>query len=380
MRNIFYPAILLLTCIGILTGCQSRQAETETKNVATDSVLPVTYARGFRLLQGDGYIRTDIINPWDTTRLLQSYILIPRNAPLPEQLPQGTIIRTPVENSLVYSSVHCSLLEELGRLGSIGGICDSEYIYIQELQDRLKAQTLVNAGNSMSPDIEQIIALNPDAILLSPYENSSYGRLENLGIPIVECTDYLETSPLGRAEWMRFFGLLYDCQEKSDSLFNAVTNAYKKTCLRIAASSYIPKVISERRTGAVWYVPGGKSYMATLFSDAGAIYPWSDNTNTGSIPLSFETVFEKGQDADFWLIKYNADKNMTYNDLRQEYTPYSRFKAFESKRIYVCNTQKYRYYEETPFHPERLLQDLGAIFHPHIFNDYTPYYFHPLAE
>lgn len=380
MKYIFYPVVFLIVGIGLLASCQPKQAETTAGNTTADSLLPVAYAHGFRLSQGDGYIQADIINPWDTTRLLQSYLLIPRDKDLPDKLPQGTIVRTPLENSLVFSSVHCSLLSELGKLGSIGGVCDSEFIYVEALQTRLNNKSLINAGNSMSPDIEQIIALHPDAILLSPYENSGYGRLENLDIPIIECADYLETSPLGRAEWMRFFGLLYGCPGQADSLFNTVAEAYKKTQMRIIAQSYAPKVISERRTGSVWYVPGGKSYMATLFSDAGGQYPWLDNTDTGSIPLSFEAVFEKGQDADFWLIKYNAESDMTYADLEQEYAPYARFKAFKSKQIYACNTQKYRYYEEAPFHPERLLQDLGAIFHPHIFKDYAPCYFHPLAE
>ena len=379
MRN-FYSAVFFITVIGLLTGCSSKQTETVQDGITPDSLLPVAYAQGFKLTQREGYIRADIINPWDTTRMLQSYILVPENKTLPDKLPQGTIVRTPLKNTLVFSSVHCSLLDELGQLNAIGGVCDSEYIYMEEIQKRLKDQSIANAGSSMSPNIEQIIALHPDAILLSPYENSGYGRLENLNIPIIECSDYLETSPLGRAEWMRFFGLLYGCQEQADSLFNAVAKVYNETCKHIATLSYKPKVISERRTGSVWYVPGGRSYMAVLFSDAGAQYPWGDNTNTGSIPQSFESVFEKGQDADFWLIKYNANNDMTYADLAQEYAPYARFKAFESKQIYACNTQKYRYYEETPFHPERLLQDLASIFHPEVFKNYTPYYFHQITE
>jgi iron complex transport system substrate-binding protein len=120
--------------------------------------------------------------------------------------------------------------------------------------------------------------------------------------------------------------------------------------------------------------------VATLLHDAGASYPWSDNDKTGSIPLSFENVFEKGQDADYWIIKYHAAEDMTYESLCEEYAPHARFKAFEQEHIYGCNTQYRNYYEETPFHPERLLQDLAAIFHPSLFEGHVPFYYTPLSH
>ncbi len=376
MKNAIHT---LLCALLLLSGCRPHTTQETDSTMPAYSLLPVTYAQGFRLLRGEGYIRADIINPWDTTSLLHSYILVPRDAELPTKLPQGTLLRTPLTRSLVFASVHCSLLQELGCLDAIGGICDSEYIYIEELQRRLREGNLIDAGNSMSPNVEQIIALHPDAILLSTYENNNYARLEKRGIPIIECADYLENTPLGRAEWMRLFGLLYGCSHKADSLFRAIEADYNATLQRTQTTPHRPTVISERRTGSVWYIPGGKSYMATLFAHAGATYPWSNDNNTGSIPLSFEAVFEQAQKADFWLIKYHADKDLTYSDLACEYAPYTRFSAFEQQKIYGCNTQKIRYYEQTPFHPERLLSNMAAIFHPELFPDYTPHYFHPLA-
>lgn len=376
------PIITIVLIIGIalsVVSCSNNSASNSCD--FNEKPLVVKYAQGFTLSQGEGYRRIDIINPWDTTRLLQTYLLVNHHDTLPAALPKGSIIRTPLCKTIVFSSVHGSLLRELNALDAIAGICDSEYFYIEELQERISAGTLVDAGSSLTPDLEQIIDLSPDAILLSPFENNTNERLSLSGIPIIECADYMETSPLGRAEWIRVFGWLYGCEVCADSLFGSVEQAYLSTKQKITqATIEKPEVITERRTGAMWYVPGGKSYMAKLLNDAGASYPWSDNNNTGSIALSFEHVFEQAQDADYWLIKYHAEKNLTYNDLLQEFAPYGRFKSFKENKIYGCNTHYLRYYEETPFHPERLLQDLSAIFHPTLFENYKPYYFHPIQQ
>lgn len=371
---VIHTSILLCLTLLLPTACNSKSNTSH----CNEQSITVKYAKGFTLSQGNGYRRIDIIDPWDTTQLLSTYLLIDRNDTTPSGLPKGEIIRTPLSKSVIFSSVHCSLLNELNALDAIAGICDSEYNYVEALQKRLTEGTLTDAGSSVTPDIERIIELSPDAILLSPFENTQNDRLIHTGIPIIECADYMETSPLGRAEWVRVFGWLYGCETSADSLFSHVEQSYLSTCDLISHTTTRPKVITERRTGAVWYIPGGNSYMATLLRDAGASYPWNDNQNTGSIPLSFENVFERGQDADYWLIKYHAPADITYSDLQQEYTPYSSFKAFQQQQIYGCNTQRLRYYEETPFHPERLLQDLGAIFHPTLFENYIPYYFHPM--
>lgn len=378
MKKVLFHTIAMVLTIWSV-GCSNKASQQGSKT-SDEEPVAIEYAQGFRMAQGNGYYRIDIVNPWDTTALLHTYLLVDAQSQLPTHLPDGTLIRTPLRNSLVFSSVHCSLLAELQCLDAIGGICDSEYNYIEELRARILAGTLADAGNSTAPDIEQIIELNPDAILLSPFENVRHDRLEKTGIPIIECADYMENTPLGRAEWMRLIGRLYGCEELADSLFMSIKESYLSTKQKVDSAKHKPLVITERRIGQVWYIPGGKSYIAQLLSDAGAQYPWSDNNNTGSLALSFENVLERGQEADFWLIKYHAPQNFTYNNLKQEYTPNSRFKAFNQKQIYGCNTHYMRYYEETPFHPERLLKDLGAIFHPTLFEGYTPYYYTPFDE
>ena len=158
-----------------------------------------------------------------------------------------------------------------------------------------------------------IIDLHPDAILLSPFENSGgYGRIEKLNIPIIECADYMETSALGRAEWMRFYGLLFGAAPQADSLFAEVDSCYQRLKMRAQLSSTSFSVVSELKSGSAWYVPGGRSTIGRLFQDACGRYAFADDTHSGSVPLAFETVFDKAGDADVWLVKYNRDRDMSY--------------------------------------------------------------------
>jgi ABC-type Fe3+-hydroxamate transport system substrate-binding protein len=241
--------------------------------------------------------------------------------------------------------------------------------------------SIADVGNGMNPDIEKIIDLHPDAIMLSPFENSGgYGRVEKLNIPIIECADYMETSALGRAEWMRFYGLLFGEAQKADSLFAEVEKNYNELKALVAPLSSAPSVISELKNGSAWYVPGGKSTSARIYADAGANYVFADDEHSGSVPLAFETVFDKGQNADFWLIKYNQAIDKTYKELEQDYAPYTGFRAFKERNIYGCNTGKVDFYEDSPFHPDRLLKDLIKIFHPTLLEGYELKYFTKLAE
>ena len=245
----------LLLALGV--GCKSRHSASAGDAL---SALRMEYAGRIRIDSSEHYILVRVQNPWDTARILHTYVLVGRETELPEGLPEGTLVRTPVEKALVYSSVHCGLLSELGAIDRIGGICDLQYIEIPEIQNRCASGRMVDAGNSMNPDIEKIIDFHPDAILLSPFENSGgYGRIEKLGIPVIECADYMETSPLGRSEWMRFFGLLFGKRRQADSLFTAVRADYLQLCDLVKSVNQRPTVISELKSGSAWYVPGGES-------------------------------------------------------------------------------------------------------------------------
>lgn len=360
-RNSFFVVIaaFLLSSCGGRSGAASALTEGDT--------ISLHYAENLTLVAYPDYTVATLRNPWDTLKTLHTYILVPKETPLPEQLPEGTVVRTPLSKSVIYSSVHCSLLNELGAFKSIGGVCDLKYIKLPSIQEACKNGTITDCGDGMNPDMEKIIDLHPDAILLSPFENSGgYGRVEKLNIPIIECADYMETSALGRAEWMRFYGLLFDVAPQADNLFAEVDSCYQHLKQRALLSSVSLSILSELKSGSAWYVPGGRSTVGRLFSDACGRYAFAYDTHSGSVPLSFETVFDKAGDADVWTIKYNRDRDMTYSELQADYIGYAGFKAFKTKNIYGCNTDKVPFYEETPFRPDYLLSDLIQILHPEI--------------
>ena len=343
--------------------------------------IPLKYAENLTLTKGNGYTEAVLRNPWDTTRTLRTYILIDKDRPMPDPLPEGTIVRTPLTKALVYTGVHCALIKELGAVKSIGGICELQHIKVPEIQEGCKNGTIVNAGEGTNPDIEKIIDLHPDALMLSPYENSGgHGQVEKLKIPLIECAEYMETSALGSAEWIRFYGLLFHQSTKADSIFAAVEKSYNGLKALATSQSTKPKVMCELKSGSAWYVQGGRSASGKLYKDAGGDYLFGHYPNSGAVPLSFETVFDKAQDADVWLMKYNQPSEKTLGDIREDYSPYANFKAFKDKNVYGCNTAYRRYYEDFPFHPDLVLKDLIKIFHPSLLPEYELKYFSKLAE
>lgn len=371
--------IHLLIPVLLLSACGGRSKTSPVS--ATGKEIPLHYAENLSLTDAGEYTIARLRNPWDTTKILHTYLLVDKNKPLPTDLPEGTVVRTPLSKAIVYSSVHCGLLHQIGAFQSIGGVCDLKYIKLPEVEEGCRNGSIADIGNGMNPDIEKMIDLHPDAILLSPFENSGgYGRVEKLNIPIIECADYMETSPLGRAEWMRFYGLLFGRTQKADSLFAEVEKNYNELKALVAPISYAPSVISELKNGSAWYVPGGNSTSARLYEDAGANYAFAADTHSGSVPLAFETVFDKGQNAEFWLIKYNQATDKTYRELEQDYAPYAGFRAFKERNIYGCNTNHVLLYEDSPFHPDWLLKDLIKIFHPTLLEEYELKYFTKLGD
>ena len=371
--------ILFTFLLALLSACGGKSKSSSV--IEAEKAIPLRYAENLSLSATEDYTIARLRNPWDTTRILHTYVLVDKKKSLPADLPEGTLVRTPLSKAVVYSSVHCGLLNQIGALKSIGGVCDLKYIKLQEVQDGCRTGSIADVGNGMNPDIEKIIDLHPDAIMLSPFENSGgYGRVEKLNIPIIECADYMETSALGRAEWMRFYGLLFGEAQKADSLFAEVEKNYNELKALVAPLSSAPSVISELKNGSAWYVPGGKSTSARIYADAGANYVFANDEHSGSVPPAFETVFDEGQNADFWLIKYNQAIDKTYKELEQDYAPYTGFRAFKERNIYGCNTGKVDFYEDSPFHPDRLLKDLIKIFHPTLLEGYELKYFTKLAE
>ena len=420
-RNIYiFGALLALL---VLTACQG--GKTTAGEAEEGDTLKMKYAKLLTIVKyGEKgtassdkdaedaeyqYAEVNVANPWKAGTLLHRYILIPKGEEgdktvtrLALQRTSGMgcttdTVRTPVERSAVFIAPHCQLMYELGCQQAIRGVCDLDYINIPDVKKRAASaknaaagkasagkaaenaaagNSIVDCGSSMAPDIERIIALNPEAILLSPFENSGgYGKLDKLHVPIIEAADYMESSPLGRAEWMKFYGMLFgneegksngisgSCEPKADSLFAKIEKEYLK--LKAEAAGY-PKglsILTERKTGNVWYVPGGQSTIGILLKDANARYIFEDDEHSGSLAMSPEQILAKGKQVDVWAFKYFGGAPLSQAQLLQEYDGYKALAAFSRGNIYQVDTSTVPYFELTSFHPELLLREFIILAH-----------------
>ena len=449
----------------LMAACQG--GKTAAADADAGDTLEMKYAKLLTIVKhGDGedasgngegadyqYAEAIVANPWKAGTLLHRYILIPKGeegdktvAMLAKRRSMGArcttdTVRTPVERSAVFIAPHCQLMYELGCQQAIRGVCDLNYINIPDVRKRAASagnassgnasagnassgnasagnassgnasaqNSIVDCGSSMAPDIERIIALKPEVILVSPFENSGgYGKLDKLHIPIIEAADYMESSPLGRAEWMKFYGMLFgkdknisttaagkaseatagkasgaaagkaseaavgkaseatlpaSCELRADSLFAQIEKEYLDLK---AEAGKLPKglsILTERKTGNVWYVPGGQSTIGILLKDANARYIFSDDKHSGSLPMSPEQILAKGKQVDVWAFKYFGGAPLSQVQLLQEYDGYKALAAFSRGNIYQVDTSTVPYFELTSFHPELLLREFIILAH-----------------
>ena len=352
---------VIITVTAVLCSCRDSRTAADQRQGDT---LRLKYAEKLTIVRHEGFTEVLLADPWNTGKTLHRYILINDNDNVNDnvndnenenddvnvnlnQYPNSSVIRVPLKRSVIATSVQCGLIEHLGKREAIAGVCDLQYINLPWVQEECRKGRIADCGSGLQPTIEKIIDLRPDALFLSPFQNSGgYGKLETLQIPIIEMADYMESSALGRAEWMKFYGMLFGKEKEADSLFAAVEKNYMS--LRDKVSSFksqvagkhrpSPKILMDKQTGSVWYVPGGRSTIGRLIADAGADYPWQGDDHSGSLPLSFESVLEKGGPCDIWLFRYN----------------------------YGCNTATSTFYEDTPFRPDLLLRDFITICYPEL--------------
>ncbi|MDR2805351.1 MAG: ABC transporter substrate-binding protein [Dysgonamonadaceae bacterium] len=365
----------VIACL-LLFSCQKKPQE-RADQACRDRIY---YAQGFQIESHADFKLVSIKNPWHSD-ILQTYILVPKNRELPSELPSGTVVRTPLEKTVVFSSVVCGVLNELNVLPSLAGVAEPEYIDIPFIQSGIANGAIQDIGRASQPDIEKLLLLSPEALITNPVNEAGAGALGKLTAPAIPCLEWMENHPLGQAEWVRFLGLLFDKQALADSLFEATVHAYNELKTGTDTVSYRPTVFAEKKYGDFWYMPGGKSYFANLLHDAGADYVFGDNTDAGSIPFAFETVLDRAGHADFWLFKYYGSQEMTYRQLASEYANYTLFDAYKKRKIYACNTFKTpNYYQNLPLHPDWVLRDLIAVFHPELTPEYRTRYYFPVTE
>jgi len=368
--------LLLLAIILLIISCVNTKKNENKITEGVKTETKINYAKGFKIEHYADYTKIVVRNPWDTTQTLETYILIDRNKAIPKKLPQGSIVRVPVQRVATCSAIFAGEYKKLGDIRKIVAVSEPEYVYIPEITEGVANGKITNLGMNTSLNAEKLIASKTDILVVSAFEESMHDRFKKVGVCVVTDASYMEESPLGRTEWIKFEAAFLGKDSLAEVIFSTIEKRYNDICSKVKATKNRPTVFNEKKTGDTWYVAGGKSYMGNFLKDAGAEYIWKYLKKTGSLPFSFEKVFAKAINAQFWLIKYNnTQSNMTLAQLGDEYDLYKNFVAYKTGNVFAVNSGITTFYEEGPLEPDVVLSDLVSIFHPEILPSYKPKYY-----
>lgn len=358
------------------------KASVETETPASD-IVEIRFAKNFTLEYRDGYKLLTVHIASDPAAQEVSYLLVPKSVEVLPDAGQATIIRTPVESFVSMSSTYLPFLEQIGKLESVVAVDDPTYIYNKTIRLWAAEGIIETVGGTMGgdEDIEKLIELNPDIVMTSASSTAlgSNPKLKETGIKVVENADYLEQSPLGRAEWGLFVAAFFDLEKVAADHFNKVVQEYEE--VKALTQNLEKKVTVFNNTDyqGTWYMPGADSYPAQLLQDAGAEFVFADHPGS-TVPLSFEAVFEQAKEADFWInVGFTGDlQSLLAMDSR-----YSEFKAFKDGNVYNFNARANEnggldYYESGVANPHLVLKDLVKIFYPDLLPEHELYYYQQL--
>lgn len=357
----------------VLFSACNHQPEQKQMTISPQNNL-IHFAEAVRIMPlGKGYfLQIDL--PWKTA-VGHDFLLWPDSLEVPAEYKHLQLIKTPVKRLVTLSSTQWSPLLKLGHEDDIVGISEADYVLDNQMQQLLAAEKVVEVAKNGQYDFEKLLNTKAELVLFSPYSTGTPESLTRTDMTLLPWADYLENSPLGRAEWFRVLGYLIQENEITDQWFEEVVGNYQSLKQKVANSALNkPTIIAEKAFNGQWYVPGGNSYLAQIFKDAGADYLWEDEPSTASVPLDIETIIAKGVHADYWRISQASNADYSYDMLLKENPLYSSFDAFEKHKVILCNTLKTGYFEKSQYEPDLVLADFIHIFHPHLLPDHQPVY------
>lgn len=313
------------------------------------------------------------------------YRLIEKNeASVPEGGPAKNI-EVPVDRIACLSSTHAGMLLELEESDRIVAFPDKKYLYDQKLRERMDSGRIESIGMQRSMDVERLVSLEAELLIddgMSGREKGKKKTLRQAGIPTLNVLAWKEKHPLGRAEWIRLFGILTGKEKKADSLYEGLAHAYDSLAGLASDKKERPKVLCNAPHKGTWHIPGGKSYMAKMIEDAGGIHPWPEDRSTGGVPKTLEEVMARAGDADLWI---NPGRARSLEELKGMDERMVRFKAFQEASVFNNDRRKEEgrgndHWESGPVRPHQILADLIAIFHPDLLPDRKLRYYRELPR
>lgn len=378
-RNLLLSGFILI----FLISCGEKKKQPTIEQNKPES--GIRYATGFAIKKNTDFTEIEVSSAWPGAKKSFTYALVPREKLASMTFPRDAydaIIATPVKRMVVTSTTHIPSLEALGVLNTVVGFPNTDLISSEEARKLVDIGKIKELGTNENINTEMVLELNPEVVMGFGINdtNKAYKTIEQSGIAVVYNGDWVEQTPLGKAEWIKFFAPFFQKEEEADSIFSEIETSYQEAKALAQKAIDKPTVLTGGLYKDVWYVAGGKSWMAQFLTDANADYMWSETENTGSIGLSLEAVLERGQQADFW---FNPSSHTTYEEVKQANAHYQQFKAFANKKIYSNAIEKGAkggliFYELAPQRPDLVLKDLIHILHPDLLPDYEPYFFKPL--
>jgi len=362
--------LVCFTFLIILFSCQFEKIKSDNKN---EENTKINFAKGFQIEDQNEIQKIIIKSPYQNSEEVFEYLLS-RNKNLKKEL------RIPISRIVVTSTTHIPMIELLHEVNSIVGFPNVSYISSQKTRQRVEQGFIKEIGKENLLNTEVLLNLQPDLVL--GYSVSTADKsleiIKKSGIPVIYNGDWLEETPLGRAEWIRFFGVLYDKQKMADSIFKTIETAYLEVKQLALKTSEKPTILSGAvMSKDIWNLPAGESFVAQFLADANLDYLWKNSKGKGSLSLSFESVFERAKEADFWIAPGHFSSK---TEMLEHNKLYAEFKAFKKDNIYTSTLKKGKtggviYYELAPTRPDLVLKDLIKIAHPELLPNYELTFF-----
>jgi iron complex transport system substrate-binding protein len=374
----------ILLFLIVLISCKD-ESKPSFSNIEDFKQLDLKYAEGFSVINYKLYKVLTILKPWPNADREYNYCIISKDNMakmiFPKNQFDGFIIDS-IEKIATTSTTHIPALELLEVEQTLVGFPGTDYISSEKTRKRIDSGDIRELGKNEGINTEVLLELNPDVVIGFGVDgvNKTFETIKKANIPVVYNGDWVESSALAKAEWIKFFGVLFNKEKEADSIFNQIEDDYLKAKVLAKKASKRPTVLSGAMHKDVWYLPNGSSAEAQFLKDANVDYIWADTSGNGSLALSFEVVLDKAQDADIWL---NPSYYSSYEQLKAANNLYTNFEAFKNKSIYTFSnttgsTGGVLYYELGTARPDLVLKDIIKVCHPELLEDYKPYFFKQL--
>ena len=371
----------LILCF-ILSACK-HEAKNDILKTSETAQIELKYAKGFSVDDYGTHKIIKVLQPWPESETHYSYGLVVAGATthIDTEALDGVINR-PIRKIVVTSTTHIPALELLGVEQTLVGFPGTAYISSKKTRQLIDEGKVRDLGKNEGLNTEVLLELNPDAVIGFGVDgiNKTFETIRKAGIPVIYNGDWVEASALAKAEWIKFFGVLFNKEKEADSIFNKIEYDYLAAKDTAKQATHRPTVLSGALHKDVWYLPNGSSPEAQFLKDANVDYLWSESSGSGSLALSFEVVLDRAKDAELWL---NPSYYGSFEQLEQANSLYTNFEAFKKRTIYsfvntVGDTGGVLYYELGTARPDLVLKDLIKICHPELLKDHTPYFFKKL--